>query len=246
MNIRGGTLPSVRHILAALLLLACGPARAPAPPIASTPMTTPTPSPRVPLVFARGATLALGDLRLVLEDIVSETIEAAPDDANAYPAGSGVTVTVSLGGERGSMTLLSPGYTSTPVSWLAGYRVELVRADDRGAQILVDRVTDRVAASQTIELRRGDAVQLHGRVRLEFRGHGHKMVEPGMESPLLVRVAFDGRDQQYALHPPREVTFWWQDLRFTLGRYTYDEAMEIVVDRLALEPVVGQVSTTLR
>lgn len=241
MKIYGRAFSSVlRRALLAFLLLSCGPTRFASP--TSKPITTPTSTTpgRSPLTLARGASLALGDIQLVLEEIVTETIEPAPDDTTAYPSGSGVTVTVTLGGQRGSMSLLSPGYTSNPIAWLAGYRIELVHADDRSAQLVFDRVTERAAATQTIQLRRGETARLHDRVRFEFRGHGHKMMDEGIESPLLVRVAFDGRDHQYALHPPRETTFYWQDLLFTLGTYTYDERMELVVDRLALEPVLGR------
>lgn len=221
-------------------LASCGPSPAPSrpasPPERPLPIVQPT-APRRPLTLASGGSVALGELRLELVAIVTEEIAEAPGAPEAYPAGSGVTVTVALGGQRAALTRLSPGYTSESIAWLAGHRLELVSADHRGAQLLVDRVTERVTATRSLRVRVGDVVRLHDRVDFTFRGHGHKSVEPGMTSPLLVRVAFDGVDQQLALEPPRDVTFQWRDLRFRLGAYEYDDFMELVVEQLALEPV---------
>lgn len=201
----------------------------------------PATAPRVPLSLAPGASLELDGTRLALVEITLETIAADPSNPTAYPPGSGATVTVTLAGERGVLTLLSAGYTSTSVAWLGAYRVELVGADHRGAELHVDRVTDRVLARQPIQLRRGETARIHDR-EVTFHSHGHKMVEAGTESPLLVRVAFDGRDEHtYSLFPSRKAVFHWQDLRFTLVAYEYDSQMELVVDRLALEPVTVSV-----
>jgi len=204
----------------------------------SDPPSSPVPAAtRTPRAIALGTTVELGPERLELVDIVSEEIAEAPDARDAYPAGSGVTVTVVIGGERSAMTLLSKGYTSTPVTWVQKYRLELVRVDGQVAHLHVDRVTDHVVGTQAVRIRRGETVRVHERVDFAFREHGHKRVEPGIESPLLVRVAYDGAEQSYALFPPNRSSFMWRDLQFTLGAYEYNEYMDLSVDRLELEAV---------
>ena len=211
------------------------------PKLPSSPTSPPDPAPAT-RAAAIGTPVALLDGRsLVVDDIVVETLEPAPGDRATYPAGSGATVTITLAGAKVTLTKLSAGYSGSPVAWVRDLRIELHDTDGKVAQLSVDRVSDRVLASERIRIRRGERVRLHDTLDFTFVGHSHKSVMAGQESPLMVNVDYhDGHryPRTHSLFPPREVTWTWHDVRFTLGDYRYDEVMDLVVDRLALEPVM--------
>ncbi len=203
-----------------------------APPVAAP--TTQAVAIGTPIVLPDGASL-------VVDDIVVEAIEPAPGDSGAYPAGSGATVAITLAGVKVTLTKLSAGYRGAPVAWVHDLKVELHDTDGKVAHLSVHRVSERVLATEQIRIRRGERVRLHDTLDFTFVSHSHKSVMPGQESPLMVNVDYhDGHPypRTHSLFPPREATWMWDDLRFTLGDYRYGDFMDLVVDRMALEPVL--------
>ena len=89
------------------------------------------------LSLTRGQRVTLelgGSETLGFEDVVVESIEAGPSEA--YPAGSGVSVTLIVEGggspERRQVSLLSSGYRSHPVAWPSlGRRLSITRGPCR-------------------------------------------------------------------------------------------------------------------
>jgi hypothetical protein len=239
-----------RRLALLAILAGCAPAPAVPPPPAMTdlappPAAAPSPaaSPRSPLAVALRAPIELEEGRwLEVEAIVGEDLAPAPGDgAAAYPAGSGVTVTVAVAGQQATLSLLSAGYSSAPVAWLDDLRIELAGVAGEVAHLRLDRRTDRVLASQAVRIRQGETIRLHDEVDFQFVSHGHKAVTAEMISPLMVNVDYhDGAPYgwTHSLFPPDDATWLWRDLRFTLGAYHYGDFMELVVDRLALAPVV--------
>lgn len=206
-----------------------------------SPAAPPDPAPTTRAV-AIGTPIELTDgTSLAVTDIVVETIAPAPDDPAAYPAGSGARVLITVGGDKVALTKLSAGYDASPVAWVRDLKIELHDTDGKVAQLSVHRVSDRVLASESIRIRRGERVRLHDTLDFTFVGHSHKSVMAGMESPLMVNVDYhDGHryPRTHSLFPPREATWTWQDVRFTLGDYRYGDFMDLVVDRMALDPVM--------
>lgn len=239
-------------LLAISLLVGCAgrePSANEAPVVAVAPLATapspPQAPPVVPLApnvtLAHGASVMLADgAMLSVEGIEVESIAASPDNPAAYPGGSGVTVRLMLAGQPLSLTRLSEGYRSSAVGWAFERRIELIDSDGKVARLAVHRVVDRVLASQPLRIRRGERVRLFEAVDFHFLGHTHKRTMGGDESPLMVVVDYhDGRGQPEtaSIYPPKVASWSRQDLRFTLGEYAYDDFMELVVDRLALEPL---------
>lgn len=87
-------------------------------------------------------------------------------------------------------------------------------------------------ARQTFRIARGETVRVHGRVDFRFVRHGHKLALEGTESPLMVDVAYDGVTATHHLYPPRDASWTWKDLKFTLLQYAYDDSMDLVVERV--------------
>lgn len=255
MLLRMQTTPRLSKVLvaaASVTLAACTSAARPmafSPEPSSTPIHVPPPAvPATSAVgtpsqaMAAGASVTLPDgVRLAVESIVVDGIAPPPDARRADPAGSAVTVTMTLAGKHVTLSRLAAGHHEPPVAWIDELRVALVRADATVAHLAVHRVTDRVVATKQLRVAAGERIRLHDVLDFELVGHSHKRVTPEMESPLMVDVDYhDGRPhgRTHSLFPPREVTWRWHEVRFTLGAYEYDRWMDLVVERLALEQVL--------
>ncbi len=237
---------SRRAALAGALMVSCGGALVSqtnqathdAPPSSSTP-TRAAETAVATHPVALGAAIELPDgTSLVVEDIMIEHIEPAPDDLAAYPGGSGATVRITVRGEVVTLTKLPAGYDGSPVAWLDDLKIELHDTDGKVAQLSVHRITSRALATERVRVQRGERVRLHDMVDFTFVSHSHKSVGPGQESPLMVNVDYhDGHPypRTHSLFLPGEASWAWQDLRFTLAEHQYDEFMVLTVDRLALE-----------
>jgi hypothetical protein len=232
---------------AVVLVMGCTPPSSAKPDVIAPPQspahaepTTGEPAPAArPLEIGLGQSITLDDgTVVVVEQIVVESIEASPDDPRSYPAGTGATVVITVAGHRAELTKLSPPYPSVTVAWLHGVRIELHDTDGKIARVSLQRVTDRVLATESLRISKGERVRLHGTHDFTFVGHSHKSISAGMESPLMVNVDYhDGHPypRTHSLFPPREATWAWEDLRFTLVEHQYDDFMVLTVDRLALE-----------
>jgi hypothetical protein len=255
-------------LLATMTALGCsGTDRAPAPAAdpATAPAADPAPAPTVPaskedaavtpprepIRLALGETRELHDLeRLELLDFEIEEIAAAPEDPEAYPAGFGVTVRLSVAGETVTLTRLSAGYDSALVAWTGSYRIELVEVSD-GQPVKVGLHIDRIgeqpiSGSVTrVRVERGGTVALGDDLALRFLGHGHKRVMTGgPPSPLMVDVEYRAGDRRL-----EEVTHYlhlelddgrswrWRDRRVELIEHGYDRFMVLEVARLPLLPL---------
>ncbi len=217
----------------------------------------PVQDPTHTLTLSEPARLPGGD-SLVLADVTIETIEAAPDDPESYPAGAGVTATLRL--ERGSsrrelvLSRLSEGYESRLSGWLDGYRVTLIELDDLerapSARVLVERATDRLSEAPAVtgRVRKGGALAIDARLSMRFVAHGHKRVEAGESSPLMVHVQWEAQGEESVedggnLGPARADLRWtWRDLHVMIEEYQYDEWMAVTVRRLVLERVEAEAS----
>lgn len=219
---------------------------APAPAPAPMPMPTHRLSPREPVPLDAQTTLRV-------EDVVIESIEPAPDDAERQPGGTGLDVTVVL--QRGAhelrtvLTRLSVGYSSHPVGWLEDYRITLLDVADphRAAKValVVERVTEQDADGppQRLRVRKGQEAVLDDGTGLTLVGHSHKRTMAGQRSPLVVTVQWrePGREpasQIRNLGPDDDDMRWtWRDLVVTVDAYDYDEWMDLTITRRALARV---------
>jgi len=206
------------------------------------------------LSLTRGQRVTLelgGSETLGFEDVVVESIEAGPSEA--YPAGSGVSVTLIVEGgrspERRQVSLLSSGYRSHPVAWFGPYRVTLVDVKDphRAAQVdlVVERVSERSLPGEPVVVRveAGQSITLGDAARVEFLGHSTKHIDAGERPPLMVALKYHipgeaplstefnvGTDD-------RPQTWTWRDYRLTIVEYVYNAWMRVSVERLALDRV---------
>ncbi|MEZ4383244.1 MAG: hypothetical protein R3A79_18090 [Nannocystaceae bacterium] len=250
-----------------LLLVACGKpttaAETPAsdaPPVAAepTPMPNHPVEPAVPaepaapeddgafarLWLRRPVTLRDGT-ELTLTSIVSETIEASPDDPESYPAGSGVTVTVDVACDDGrtdaEFVRLSPGYTSREIVWDVERRFELGVVDDSAISLRVDKLELTDAAPAAITLLRDQPVSLAPGVMVRLLAHSHKRTAGG-PSPLMVKLRFtteDGVSEEQDVNL-REKTGWrwrWRDFDLVMTDHVYGERMDVEVRRLRRVPL---------
>lgn len=168
---------------------------------------------------------------LTLTGLTWEVIEPAPE-SDAYPAGSGVTVSLAWDGEDIHLTRLSAGYTSVEHHWLPDHHLALgPRIEDDGVDLVVERL--QVGLVRDVTVQRGERVDLGGELSMRFEGHSHKMVEAG-ESPLMVNVSFLAGDQlleerTFSLDLPSDRTFGWRHALFTLNAHNYGERMDLRV-----------------
>lgn len=92
------------------------------------------------LALKQSAECVDGNLKLALEDIGLEEIAAGPE---GYPAGSGITVSLVLREEDTStrivLELLSEGYKAKSEEKWEGYRITLIDANEKGAELKVVR-----------------------------------------------------------------------------------------------------------
>lgn len=196
-----------------------------------------------PLALRSGVTLRH-------EDIVIEEIAAGPSPA--YPAGSGVTLTLVVDGLGGApirrpISLLSAGYTSQNVAWFGPYRVTVVDIEaphrrDAIIKLAVEEVTDVAAPGPPLvaTVARGGSLDL-GDATMTFVAHGHKRTGPGEASPLLLTARYSVPGAEPEEHhgevdgtPP---AWTWRDRRFTIRNYQYDVSMDLEVVRLQLAPL---------
>ena len=195
--------------------------------------------PTVTLEHAKPVDLDSGT-RIILHDMVFEQIEASPDDPEAYPAGSGVTLTVEVEGKRLELSKLSEGYDSKLSAWSWTHKVTLVEIDPGGkpgASFRVEKVGESpVGEALKLKLVKRTPVELIDGRKIEMTGHGHKRVGPGQTSPLIVGIEYDGERGSHNIKGKGGV--WTHtDLRFTLLDYDYGDWMEVEVQVMALEPV---------
>lgn len=85
-----------------------------------------------------------------------------------------------------------------------------------------------------LRIRRGETVKLPGGIRFTFAGHGHKNVEPGDTSPLIIygkittSAAVKDEDFSVNLHTEHSRIFRAGDDRvFEVVNYAYDDWMEL-------------------
>ncbi|MCB9569135.1 MAG: hypothetical protein H6710_18290 [Myxococcales bacterium] len=231
-----------------LALVACGspattapPAREPAPspaPADGQASDEATPPPSMNETFARlwldrPAKIAAG-VTLTLTSIVSETIEASPDDPESYPAGSGVTATVEVRGELGEAVVefvrLSPGYQSREVVWALGLRFEVGVIDESAISVRVDRMGEPLAAAPTeLRLARGRDLPLADGVTITLLGDTP-------EGALQIRYATpEGREE--AQHPLGHDRRWrWRDFDFVV-RSADPQGVTVELRRLERIPI---------
>lgn len=223
----------------------------PTPPAEpSTPKAMPTPthvlSPQQPAPLDEGTTIEV-------EGVVIESIEASPEDPEAYPAGSGIDVTVVIRQgsyeQRAELGLLSAGYDSHPVAWLEDARVTLLDvADPHRAprvSLLVERVSDQETGEppERVRVTKDQEAQLADGTGLTLLGHGHKHTMEGQRSPLLIAVrwhepGFPPDDQHTSVGPDEDEQRWpWRDRVIEVLDYRYDQWMELSITRRRLERV---------
>jgi hypothetical protein len=200
-----------------------------------------------------------GGASLEVEQVVIESIEAGPDDPGAYPAGSGIDVTVVVrqdGNEhRVTLTRLE-GYVSQPTRWVDPFRITLldVASPHRDPQVslLVQRPLSPLPAdapAHSVRLVKGGPdVDIDADTRLRLVEHGHKIGMDASPSPLIVAVqwlvsGFDPEPQGVNLGPaPAPLRWRWRDLDLTVTDYAYDEWMELSVRRHPLQRVTSPAS----
>lgn len=218
------------------------------------PTTTPAPMPTPTHVLPLREPVPLDSQNaLRVQDVIIESIEPSPEDPEAYPAGSGIDVTVVM--QRGSyevraeLSLLSEGYTSQPVGWLEDYRVTLldVAEPHRAPEVslVVERVTDHDTDEppQMLRLTKDQPSPLRDGTVLTLRGHGHKRTSPGQRSPLMIAVRWEvpgqpAVDQDTSIGPSEDDDRWsWRDLVVTVGEYDYGDWMDVTIVRRQLQRV---------
>jgi len=227
---------------ALILVGACGAAAPPPPPAPPAPMKS------IPLQLAANQQLTFGNgVTLRYDNLVLEEIAAGPSPA--YPAGSGLTLTLILEGQgdpqRRSVSLLSEGYTSKREAWFDRYRVTLddVTSPHRDAVVAlhIDQVTDQAGPPTFANVTKGSSVAL-GSAEMIFKGHGSKHIGPGETSPLMVALDYSvpGEEPEHvelnAGEGPRP-SWRWRDYRLTVVAHEFDESMRLEIARLQLAPV---------
>lgn len=86
---------------------------------------------------------------------------------------------------------------------------------------------------KTFRITRGSSVDLPDGVVLRFTGHGHKDVEPGMDSPLIIHGTLarpGGKPDEFSVNLHTEHTRIFRledDLVFELVEYAYDDFMKL-------------------
>ncbi len=181
------------------------------------------------------------------DNLVIEEIAAGP--SSAYPAGSGLTLTLIVDGLNGpirrSVSLLSEGYTSKREAWFDRFRVTVndVTSPHRDAvvELVVEQVTDRAGTPTSANVVKGGSVAL-GTASMFFRGHGSKHIGPGETSPLMVALEYSvpGEEpERVELNVgtgPRH-SWRWRDYELTVLAHEFDAWMRLQIARLQLAPV---------
>jgi hypothetical protein len=250
---------SLRGLAMFLFIGACAqrsvepaPVNAPQPPARPTaqpaqPMTT---VPNLVLTHEQRAPLYLGSTATIRHDgLVIEDIAASPD--GAYPAGSGISLTLIVEGGpspiRRSVNLLSSGYTSRAAAWFGDIRVTLLDVKDphkreARVELLVERITGDVVPGAPVLVRvaAGGTFELDADTRIEFLGNSTKTISKGDQPPLMVALRY-----LVAGEEPEKTEFnagtgpyaWdWRDRRFTIVDHAYDQWMQLKIERLRLTP----------
>ncbi len=191
-----------------------------------------------------GQPLSIAGGTIELESYVTEEIAASPVDPEAYPAGSGVTISLRLRGAELAFSDLSQGYDSVRVVYVDGFRAELVSHDPSQASVVV-RV-DRVLEDEGTLIRPKQRVQVGQRARvepgfeMEFLGHGHKRTYAGQISPLIVHMRYESAGQPVveASHNVFEPYVWtWQRYKFEIISHDYGDNMVLRISELELAPL---------
>lgn len=244
--------------LALVVLVACaGPSRPVEGPKVASPVV---PLPVDPVPAGEGANLVLtreqrapielgATATLRYEGLVVESIAAGP--SAAYPAGSGLSLTLVLEGgaraERQTVSLLSEGYTSRPVAWFGSHRVTLldVKDPEREAKVelVVERVSDRARPGAPVVARVevGQSITLDDGVRVEFLGNSTKEIGEGEAAPLLVALRYlvpgeEPRASESSVGSDGGPLGWtWRDYRFVIVEHAYAAWMKLSIERLVLD-----------
>lgn len=185
--------------------------------------------------------LDVGEIELV--SVVSESIEPSPVDPDAYPAGSGTTMSLLLAGTPIEFSELSAGYGSSKIAYAGNLRAELISYDANQGSVVVhvDKLVPRKATllQPSIRLQVREPLLIEAGVEVQFLGHSHKSISAGQTSPLIVYMRYEsaGRivEQQHNLFKP--YSWVWERYRFEIVSHEYDEHMVLRISKLALEPL---------
>lgn len=184
-----------------------------------------------------------------LRDYIIEEIAAAPGDTEAYPGGSGVVMTIEIGGQSVQLSDLSEGYEGAPVAWTPNYKLTLVNHDSSApwADVRIERITDTVESTLHSKTRviLGESIALEAPLEAVFVSHGHRMVPRGRRSPLNVGMTYQTPSQEldspiHSLYPSDDNTWRWRNYQFRLLSHEYNSFMELEVSRLGLSALVAE------
>jgi len=179
-----------------------------------------------------------------LRSFVLEEIAPDPNGSAAYPGGSGLTLTIETPSGSVALSELPAAYGPVKVGWTTEHRVELIGHDTRrpSVAVYIDRIGEPLAETRhQLRIARSARIAL-GTSTMRFDSHGHKIIEEGQTSPLIVRVTYepDSRhpeEASYNVELERRPWWRWHDYELAIVGYEYDAFMELAVTRLALEPV---------
>ena len=224
-------------------------------PTQEAPFSQPTKVPATPaggrdFTLTQGVPMALGSgfSTIELTGYVIEEIAPSPDDAETYPGGSGVTMSVNLSGETVEFSDLSAGYSSQSVVYTSGansLRAELLSNDPKTSTVVVrvHRVleTEEQLLNKELTIKRGETLEVEPGFELEFQAHGHKaMLRDSPPGPLIVSMRYHLRgrravDDSNNLYKPYR---WiWQRYKFEIVSHSYNDNMVLRISRLALGPM---------
>jgi hypothetical protein len=210
----------------------------------------PIPSEETPEPAGNPVLLSLGVLvdvdrghTLRLDDVIEEAIAAAAGDKKAYPAGSGLTLTLSWDGQGQTFSKLSAGYEGVDEIWVEGYRLRLgrIQVQPLRVEIYVDRIDP--GQETAISIKKGETLRLDGQFHMRFDSHSHKRTRMGgPSSPLMINLIFLQGDvpvesKTFYVHEEDARSFKWRNFTFTLGPYQYDAFMELKMDAGKLVPI---------
>jgi hypothetical protein len=244
-----------RHLLAASVLPLAAAGCASAAPVAGAPTPAPhaihedrpmtsTPNDDGPApiwVPVKGSVALEGDLTFTLVGLTLERMEPPPG-ARPGSIRDHAVVTGELAGARVAIGL-GPG----DAAWARDLRVTLVDADDRppGRAALRFERLGEPGPGRALRLARREPVAVAPGITAELAAHGHKDAPPGRESPLIVHMRYVEGGRAYegstSLFPPREATWDWHALRFSLRAHEYGEHMDVTVAERPLRPVAARV-----
>tara|TARA_R110002073_G_scaffold140253_13_gene291002 strand:+ start:8582 stop:9391 length:810 start_codon:yes stop_codon:yes gene_type:complete len=212
---------------------------------AAMPITTPPPTPTVTLTL--NTPIRLSGESGIQAELIAYTIEEiaeAPMFEEAYPAGSGVVVTVKVSGYQVDLSELSEGYDGVSVAWTRDHRITLIAHDPSllSVTLQIEKITDRIESAlyKGERIERGKSLALGDSLEAVFSGHSHKRTHVGQESPLIVNMAYHQGGNEIDtgsrnLYPPADASWRWRNYRFSITKYEYGAFMDLDVDRLSLE-----------